>query len=514
METTLNWKELSRILEATDSIWATKQIRMFAKEMNGLTAECNGHIMKILSRDLKANNIALAKATIWVGDYLGVHYEEMDSALTVNDDLGEATYYMDSSATTKENMNLSSIIELLEINCSKKGSSAFRRIEMAFDGMSSLERKWFIRYWLRTPRNGINRGNVIKIIANRYNKKIADVKKHTNFNSITNVTRSYHLDLPISVNLSFGRFVKPMLAKEIPMREWPRKFIADYKYDGNRYQIHKEGSGILIFNRKGKIVTEKFPDVVDVIREYKIDKCILDGEIYPINEDGSPAEHKKMGTRVHSKNVTEAMSRVPVEWVIFDCLLWGEETLMDLPLSQRLERVSKLPNQATRITEGNILQFYDEAIRKGFEGIIIKDSSLAYEPNKRSRGWAKYKPPLIELDIAIISASYGEGKRKNVFATFEMGVKSENGYVSIGQVGNGLADYQYNQLTLELKKNVERYDNGKFYFLPKVVLEVKADLVSQDAKGNIGLRFPRVSRIRDDKFVEDINTIEDMERLL
>ena len=86
------------------------------------------------------------------------------------------------------------------------------------------------------------------------------------------------------------------------MNKWPKNKIVDYKYDGNRYQIHKEEDSVIIFNRKGNIVTPQFQDVVEKVREYPVDRCILDGEIYPIKDDGSPAEHKLMATRVHSKN--------------------------------------------------------------------------------------------------------------------------------------------------------------------------------------------------------------------
>ena len=81
----------------------------------------------------------------------------------------------------------------------------------------------------------------------------------------------------------------------------------------------KEGQSVIIFNRKGKIVTPQFQDIVEQVRNYEVD-CILDGEIYPIKEDGSPAEHKLMATRVHSKNHEEAIEKVKVKWVIFDCL--------------------------------------------------------------------------------------------------------------------------------------------------------------------------------------------------
>ena len=482
---------------------------LISKEMGNFDRP---HLLKILSLDLEPNNIALSKATKWIAKIFDIHEEEVEGSLVVSEEIGEAVQYLDMSAKSKMEFSLMGITSLLQLNCSKIDSEEFRLIEHAIDNMSAIERKWFCRYWLRLPRNGMSKGNTIKLMAKYYKKKQATVKKHTNFNTIYSTALYYDAGNEPTTNLAHGKFVAPMLAKEMDMKDWPKEYIVDYKYDGNRYQIHKNGKDIIVFNRKGKDVTEKFPDVCAWVSTYSVNSAIFDGEIYPIDESGGPKAHKFMGTRVHSKDVMEAMDKAPVAWVIFDCLKWEDETIMDLPYSQRLEYFKHNPHQAHRIYGGDILNFYDEAIRKGFEGIIIKDSSIPYEPGKRSKGWVKYKPPMIELDVVILSASYGEGKRAGVFGTFEIGVKSDNGYISVGQVGNGLKEYEFAILTNQLRKLVESHKDGKYHFLPRIVLEVLADLISQDAKGNIGLRFPRVSRIRNDKYVEDINTIEDVRR--
>ena len=157
---------------------------------------------------------------------------------------------------------------------------------------------------------------------------------------------------------------------------------------------------------------------------------------------------------------------------------------------------------------GDILAFYNRAINDGFEGIIVKDISLPYEAGKRSAGWAKYKPPRIELDVVILSAKYGRGNRNSVFASFEIGVKNNTEYVSVGHVGTGFSEGDLDMLTRKLKKNVDSVEDGKFNLLPREVLEVSADLVSCDAKGNYGLRFPRCKRIRDDKHASEVDTYD------
>lgn len=508
----MNWKNLSRLLQATDNKQPTQQVRLISTGLESF--EDKESVFKILSLDLEPNNIGLAKAKKWMAKIFEVFEDEIDGYYSAHDDLGEAVYYLESSKETTSPTTLKNVVRLLELDCGNMSSQSYQLVKDAIFEMSALERRWFIRYWLRVPRNGINSGICQKVLAKRYDKKLAEVKKHCNFNLLSNVANYYETGNEPPMLLSHGSFVAPMLAKDVPMVKWPKNRIVDYKYDGNRYQVHKKENSVIIFNRKGNIVTTQFPDVVELVQTYEVGQAIFDGEIYPVDSHGYPLEHKNMATRVHSKNVQEAMNKVLVEWVIFDCLKWETQTIMDLPYEERLSLFSTVPNQAHRMeTGGDVLAFYNNAINDGFEGIIVKDASLPYEAGKRSQGWAKYKPPRIELDVVILSAQYGEGKKSNVFATFELGVKSPNGFASVGKVGTGFSDQQLITLTNQLKRNVESFENGTFKFLPRIVLQVKADLISRDAKGNFGLRFPRMERIRDDKFVADIDTLERVEEL-
>ena len=505
------WENMSRLLEATDRITPTQQVSIISRELNDFEDKAN--LLSILAQEYDVNNIGISKAKKWVAKMFNVFDSEIESDYTTFDDMGDVVYHLHVGAEKTADFSLRAIVNLLQLDCGKLDSSQYALISESITSMSANARKWFVRYWLRTPRNGMNTGTATKVIAKHYDKKLKEVKKHLNFNTIEVVVSHYDNNEEPPTNLTHGGFVSPMLAKEVPMAKWPTNRIVDYKYDGNRYQIHLQDKNVIIFNRKGKIVTEQFSDVAELVSNYDVKNGIFDGEIYPIREDGSPDEHKKMATRVHSKNHAEAIEKVKVKWVIFDCLKLNDETIMDISFSQRLEKMKNVPNQAHRMKDDNVMAFYNRAINDGFEGIIVKDADVPYEAGKRSAFWAKYKPPRIELDVVILSAKYGEGKRANVFGTYEIGVKSDKGYVSVGSVGTGFSDSDLIVLTNTLRKNVEKYDNKTYYFSPRVVLEVNADLVSRDDKGNLGLRFPRCKRIRDDKFVVDINTLEDVERL-
>lgn len=500
------------MLDSTKDKTPTQQVKLIATELDKFDTYKSA-VIQLLAREYPSNNIGLAKAKSWLAKMFDCFDDEIESLFVVDDELGEAIYLLDTGAETQRNIGIHSVIRVLENSCGSVNDSSYVLVKDVLLNMSALERKWFVRYWLGSPTNGIDAGTVKKLLAKYYDKKLSEVKNHANFNSLSNLCTYYEMNEEPPMDLSHGSFIKPMLAKDVPMHKWPKNKIVDYKYDGNRYQIHKEGDSVIIFNRKGSIVTPQFQDVVETVRQYYID-CILDGEIYPIKDDGSPAEHKLMGTRVHSKDHAEARERVSVRWVVFDCLKIADETIMDLSYNERLEKMKNIPQQAHRMEEGgDVLAFYNRAINDGFEGIIVKDTTLPYEAGKRSAGWAKYKPPRIELDVAITTAKYGEGSRANVFGTFGISVKSDSGFKPVGSIGTGFSEADLVWLTNELRKNVETYTNGTYNLLPRVVLEVSADLVTQDAKGNYGLRFPRCKRIRHDKFVADINTIEDVERL-
>ena len=513
----MKWIEFSRLMQAIEYKTPSQTVSLLAKEFKEI--ENKTRFIDILSLNLGPNNLASKKALKWITKSLEVFEEEIETSIYNHGDIGEAVYHFDNSDESSE-YGLGPMYSILQMDCSKSDGEAFRIFNTYFNGMSSLERKWFLRYWLRTPRNGINEGLVRKLVAKVYDKKEAEVKKHMQLHSLSDIVVYYTTNQTPPNDLVIGRFIKPMLAKEVPKEKWPKESIIEYKYDGARYQIHK-GDSVLIFNRKGKVVTDKFPDIVLMINAWEMkESFIIDTEIYPVESDGRPAPFKKMGTRIHSKNIEEAVEKCPVELAVFDCMMFNGENLMDNSLRERLPFILKFHKQAVRIIEDTQEfkweqdAFYNLAINDGFEGIIVKDLNTVYESGKRSKGWAKYKPPRIELDVVVTGARYGEGKRATVFGSYDIAVKDGTEFVPVGSIGTGFSDIDLISLTQQSKKIIQRVENGTYELLPRIVLEVTADLVSKDADNNLGLRFPRLLRIRNDKPVSDINTISDVEALM
>lgn len=510
---------------------------------NNLSAFNNkSKVIKIFSLDYPVNNIGNIRAISWVAKALGLFDDEIKTAAKMWGDIGEGLYQLYEGENNHSDIGFNEFMALLDLDCSSISNNSFETFGTALRQMSALELKWFVRYWLRKPRNGVNNKVPLKAIALHYRSNDATIYKYAQYNSASEICSSLELGHTPECRLSHGQFVQPMLAKARKGKERPSNYYVDAKYDGNRYQIHKsQDLSVIIFNRKGKIVTEQFPDVEDQILKLEVDDFIIDTEIYPINVDGTPAPHKNMGKRVHKTDKEEAVRECPVKMVAFDILYWKNVSFLDLEFKYRLEKLSGLLTKdliARGFPTQTIEGAYNTAISLGFEGIMIKDLDMTYQAGKRSNAWLKYKPARISLDVVITSATYGTGDRSDVFGSFGISLRNigyhkaprknmpesiphggdkilvnmtgnvGEEYVSVGSVGTGFSRLDLVNLTTSLKRNVSSYENGVFTFLPRIVLEVTADLVTQDADGNYGLRFPRAIRVRDDKFAKDIDTLQ------
>jgi len=509
----MSLQQISNICQIVEDKTPTETVKIISENLSSF--EDKPSIIKILSLEYANNNMGSKKSVKWVSDALGLFEEEIEYEINCWGDMGEALYVMYEGENESSGIAISEFISLLEMDCASQSSQSYVRFSEALNKMSALEKKWFVRYWLRKPRNGVNNKIPLKVLAKYYSD--SKVMEYHKYNTASKICSDLDAGKVPECKLVHGQFVKPMLAKAKKPRDRVKNPIIDIKYDGNRYQIHKSwvanAVSVIIFNRKGNIVTNQFPDIVNIVRDFEPTNVILDTEIYPINFDGSPAEHKLMAKRVHKLNKEEAVQQCPVKLAAFDLLSLNGVSLLEMPQSVRMETLQQnVPEEYQTYVFGKDGDFteesaYQTAINLGFEGIMIKDGNMAYQSGKRSKGWLKHKPPRVSLDVVITSGKYGEGKRSGVFGTLGISVLDGDDYVSVGSVGTGLSEAQLFSLTTNLKRNVDSYEGDTFHFLPRIVLEVSADLVSQDEQGNYGLRFPRVKRVREDKFPKEIDTL-------
>jgi DNA ligase-1 len=200
---------------------------------------------------------------------------------------------------------------------------------------------------------------------------------------------------------------------------------------------------------------------------------------------------------------------------VFDILYLDGETLIDLPLADRRKKLEAsvhlfVAPQVQSDDPGVITKTYEDALAAGHEGIMIKVPSSPYTPGQRGKNWIKIKPEVDTLDLAVIGAEWGEGKRAHVFGSFLVAVQDAGKLVPLSRVATGFSDEQLTEVYELLKESVISKSGKEVTFEPSLVFEVGyAELqASQNYDGGFALRFPRFIRIRDDKDISDIETIE------
>lgn len=291
------------------------------------------------------------------------------------------------------------------------------------------------------------------------------------------------------------------------------------KYDGIRCQVHKVGRRVALYSRDLKELTATFPELARAAQELCAD-VILDGEILAMRGDQVRpfAELQRRLGRQEADLFLE--TEIPVKFMAFDLLWCNGQSLLSQPLAQRraaLEALRPLPEcfglaQVTRAhCAEDIAAAFEAARQRGNEGLVIKDPQSRYSPGRRGLAWLKLKQPLATLDCVVVGVEYGHGRRKNVLSDYTFAVRDpDTGQLrTIGKAYSGLTDAEIAQLTRHFLQRVVRRQGRYLEVEPDVVLEIAFDSIQPSARHSSGLalRFPRIVRIRTDKTVADIDTL-------
>ncbi|MFP5246191.1 MAG: ATP-dependent DNA ligase, partial [Thermoanaerobaculia bacterium] len=297
--------------------------------------------------------------------------------------------------------------------------------------------------------------------------------------------------------------------------------IADDKYDGIRAQIHTDGKEVRIYSRTLDNVTHRFPELESAARELGR-AMILDGEIVAFSDRILPFAiiQKRLGRRqVSAKLLAEA----PVVFFAFDLLYLDGEALFDKPLRERLASLREVVRggavrlgHSTEVRDAaHIDELFDAARVRANEGLVVKDPRSIYTPGRRGKSWLKYKKALATLDCVVTSAQYGNGRRRAVLSDLTFAVLKDGELVNIGKAYSGLTDVEIADMTEHFKRTTRERHGPVHVVEPTVVLEIAFDRIQESKRHKSGyaLRFPRIVRIRDDKNVEQISTIDEVRRI-
>jgi DNA ligase-1 len=294
------------------------------------------------------------------------------------------------------------------------------------------------------------------------------------------------------------------------------------KFDGIRAQLHSNGDRSEIYSRDLKRITGQFPEIAEQARGLSAD-VILDGEIIAYAEDRKLTFfdlQKRLGRKSEGLDLFETSSAdVPVMFVAFDLLFFDGRSLLRTPLRERREllRGLKLPPKfqvaaVVAAPSANEIEIeFKRARLRLNEGLMIKDPESFYSPGRRGLFWFKLKKELATLDVVVVAAELGHGKRNQVLSDYTFAVRDENSgkLLPIGKAYSGLTDAEITELTEHFKQNT-LVDRGRYREVkPDIVLEVAFNSIQPSTRhaSGLALRFPRIKAIRRDKTIENIDTL-------
>ena len=452
-------------------------------------------------------------------------------------DLGKTAFEVLDGRTKPQSFSILESRALFEELHRARGPIAKTELLQArFASLSAREGQYVVKILTGDLRIGLREGLVEEAIARGFDVPLEQVKEANmllgDIGGTASLASTKQLD---RAELSIFRPIKCMLATPEPTAEaiWERfsaggdaqstttVFVED-KFDGIRAQLHRNSKRAEIYSRDLRRITNQFPELADQANKFDID-LILDGEIVAY-EQGRKLTffdlQKRLGRKSDGADLFAiASADVPVAFIAFDLLWLNGRSLLKTPLEERREslRGLKLPEQfqiaevfpAHSVTE--IEERFQQARRRLNEGLMIKDPKSFYTPGARGMFWFKLKKELATLDVVVVGAEFGHGKRNNVLSDYTFAVRDEASgeLLPIGKAYSGLTDLEIAELTDHFKQNTI-VDHGRYREVkPDIVLEVAFNAIQPSTRhaSGLALRFPRIKAIRRDKNIEAIDTV-------
>jgi len=317
-----------------------------------------------------------------------------------------------------------------------------------------------------------------------------------------------------AIGLEVGRPVQPMLAQTAAdvgagLARLGRAAV-DWKLDGARIQVHRRGADVAVFTRSLDDVTARVPEVVAAVRALPVASVVLDGEAIALREDGRPHPFQVTASRFGSASGT-----LPLTPLFFDVLHADGEDLLDRPGEERFAALAALVPPGHRVpraeaaTEPEAAAVLAAALAQGHEGVVLKSLEAPHAAGRRRAGWLKVKP-VHTLDLVVLAAEWGHGRRRGRLSNLHLGARGPEGFVMLGKTFKGLTDAMLAWQTERLLAlEAERHAWG-VVVRPELVVEIAFDGVQTSPRypGGVALRFARVVRHRPDKRAEDADGID------
>ncbi len=306
----------------------------------------------------------------------------------------------------------------------------------------------------------------------------------------------------------------------------PDEWQAEWKWDGIRGQLIHRNNELFVWSRGEELMTEKFPEY-HTLKEVLPEGLVLDGEIIP-SIDQKPLPFALLQTRIGRKNVTrKQLQEAPIAFFAYDVLEYNGEDFRSKPMKERREQleaiIASTHHPALLISPLISYRSWDELAEwrqtsrdMGAEGLMLKRKNSIYQVGRKRGDWWKWKIDPLTIDAVMIYAQKGAGRRSNLYTDYTFAVKDGDKLVSFTKAYSGLTDKEFAQVDHFVKRNsIEKFGPVRTV-KPELVFEIAFEGIaaSNRHKSGVALRFPRISRWRKDKNAAEINTLEDLKKML
>ena len=306
----------------------------------------------------------------------------------------------------------------------------------------------------------------------------------------------------------------------------PDEWQAEWKWDGIRGQIIKRNGTLFVWSRGEDLITDKFPEY-QLLTEKLAEGIVIDGEILPV-KNGQVLNFNVLQTRIGRKNVTKKqLDEAPAGIFAYDLLEENGQDIRNIPLIERRRRLAAIVANINlpQLVLSPIIDFDNwqqltefrlTSRDKNSEGIMLKRKSSLYQVGRKRGDWWKWKIDPLTIDAVMIYAQKGAGRRSNLYTDYTFAVKDGEKLVPFTKAYSGLTDKEFAQVDNFVKRNsLEKFGPVRTV-KPELVFEIAFEGIAASGrhKSGVALRFPRISRWRQDKPVSEINTLEDLKKML
>jgi DNA ligase-1 len=425
---------------------------------------------------------------------------------------------------------------LAELATSSGAGSARRRTELltALLGAATEEEQRFLfRLLTGELRQGALEGVLTEAVAVASGVPSEQVRRALMLSGSLPVTARAALvdgtDAVAAFRLEVGRGIRPMLASPADTLVGAVAELAvaggvtvEYKLDGARIQVHRDGERVWVFTRSLRDITDTAPELVELARALPCESVVLDGESLAFGPSVDGGAGRPRPFQESMSNASTGL-RAPR---FFDCLHLDGVDLLDSPLRERLDalqrvapalRMPGLRPGAGQVSAEQAAALLAEALAAGHEGVMVKSLDSPYAAGRRGKAWRKLKPAHT-LDLVVLAAEWGYGRRTGKLSNIHLGARDPDGGppVMVGKTFKGMTDELLDWQTERFSARASSDDGRVAWLPPEFVVEIELDGVQASTRypGGVALRFARVLRYRPDRSPADADTIDAVRALL